>query len=115
MIPIQFWAGDRWFYCTAYADSGATTSVFQMKVAKALGLAEKDGRHSLITVGDGDKMAILVYRLRVRFSNLVFTADVGFSNTLGVDFNIIGRASFFERFRICFNDHDKVMTTLRLF
>ena len=107
--------GERWFYCMAYLDSGASASVFQMKVAKALGLSKRAGQKRFITVGDGDQMPVFYYRLRVRFSNFVFWAQVGFSEALGTGFNIIGRASFFERFRICFNDHDKVLTTLRLF
>ena len=90
-------------------------SVFQMKVAKTLGLEKRKGKKLDITVGDGDHMPILVYHLKVRFSELTFMARVGFSDSLGVGFNIIGRASFFERFRICFNDHDKVLTTLRLY
>ena len=98
-----------------YADSGASISVFQMKVARSLELSKKDGKPLAITVGDGNKMSLLVYSIRVRFSNLVFTAQIGFSEQLGVGFNIIGRTSFFERFRVCFNDHDQKVTTLRLF
>ncbi|MBI3540597.1 MAG: hypothetical protein HY073_00370 [Deltaproteobacteria bacterium] len=115
VIPIQFWAEGRWFYSMGYVDSGASFSVFQMKVARSLGLSKSSGRHTDITVGDGDKMKVVLYPLRVRFSNFAFTAQVGFSDDLGVGFNIIGRTSFFERFRICFNDHEKKVTTLRLF
>lgn len=90
-------------------------SVFHMKTAKALGLERRKGKEMVVTVGDGDQMPVSIYRLKVRFSDFVFWAQVGFSEALGTGFNIIGRASFFDRFRICFNDLNKVVTTLRLF
>lgn len=107
--------GDRWFYSTGYVDSGAGVSVFNMKIAKALGLDRNKGKAIKVTVGDGDQMSVALYRLKIRFSEFIFWAQVGFSEALGTEFNIIGRASFFERFRICFNDHDRLVTTLRLF
>ncbi len=67
-----------------------------------------------MTVGDGDAMPVLVYKLKVRFAEHAFKAEIGFSDKLGVGFNIVGRASFFQRFKICFNEHDKVVSTLRI-
>ena len=115
IVPIEFLAKERKIYSLGYVDSGATLSVFQMKMARSLGLSEKKGKRMEITVGDGDKLPLLVYNLKIRFSNHTFYASIGFSDRLGVGFNIIGRSSFFERFRICFNDHDKMLSTLRLY
>jgi len=35
---------------------------------------------------------------------LEFEAVIGFSEGLGIGFNIMGRKDFFEKFRVCFND-----------
>jgi len=36
-----------------------------------------------------------------------FPADIGFSKQLGIGFNLLGRRSFFDRFKICFDDGKK--------
>jgi len=37
---------------------------------------------------------------------------IGFSKQLGIGFNIIGRKDVFERFRICFDEKEKVVEFL---
>jgi hypothetical protein len=38
------------------------------------------------------------------------TAPIGFSERLGVGFNILGRTGIFDKFQVCFNDHDRKVT-----
>ena len=37
-------------------------------------------------------------------------APIGFSELLGVGFNILGRTGIFDKFQVCFNDHDRKWT-----
>ena len=42
--------------------------------------------------------------------NISFNAVIGFSQKLGVGFNLLGRRSIFERFVIVFDDNKKQIT-----
>jgi len=37
-------------------------------------------------------------------------SKVGFSEKLGVGFNLLGRAGVFDRFKVCFQERERVLT-----
>jgi len=47
--------------------------------------------------------------LEVKIGEITFKATIGFSKQLGIRFNIIGRKDFFERFKVCFDEREKVV------
>ena len=65
----------------------------------------------MIRVGDGKQIPVYLHKLPVRFAGHKFTAVIGFSQNLGVGFSLLGRADFFDRFRICFNDKERSLET----
>ncbi len=109
IISLGIWTGERWVICEAYVDSGATYSIFHTDVAALLGLTYRKGRKIFVKVGDGGLIPVYLHQLPVRFANVKFNALLGFSESLGVGFNLLGRVSFFEKFKICFNDKEKVI------
>jgi len=48
--------------------------------------------------------------LKVKFAGHEFNARLGFSDKLGVEFNLLGRASFFSKFMVCFNDKHRFLS-----
>ena len=94
----------------AYVDSGASYSIFKPEIAQMLGLKFSKGHKILLTVGDGGMIPVYLHNLTVKFANHQFVASIGFSDKLGVEFNLLGRASFFKKFMICFNDKDKFLS-----
>lgn len=54
---------------------------------------------------------IIVYthRLEIQIGDEEFNAMIGFSRRLGIGFNIIGRKDIFERFKVCFDEKEKVV------
>lgn len=114
IVDIQIWTGGRWVKFDAYVDSGATYTIFHSNKAEILGLNFRNGRRITIRVGDGKLIPVYIHKLPVEFSGQKFTAIIGFSESLGVGFNLLGRISFFDRFRICFNDKEKVVDTTLL-
>lgn len=93
-----------WYDVLAYVDSGAGYSVFHADYAKALGIDLKSGKKINLVVGDGSKIETFVHKLPVRFAGKEFTAEISFSPSLGIGTNILGMKSFFDKFRICFNN-----------
>ena len=48
--------------------------------------------------------------LKLQIGDREITAPIGFSERLGVGFNILGRTGIFDKFQVCFNDHDRKVT-----
>jgi len=109
IVNLEVWSDGRWIGIEAYVDSGATYSIFHTDVAEIMSLDYRQGRKIMIRVGDGKQIPVYLHKLPVQFAGHKFTAVIGFSQSLGVGFNLLGRVDFFDRFRICFNDKENFL------
>ncbi len=87
----------------ALADSGATLSVFRPEIGGALGIAMKRGI-PITLEGIGGRILGYRHTLSAAIAEYRFSLPVVFSYELRVSLNILGRAGFFEEFRIVFNE-----------
>lgn len=110
IVYLQVWTGNRWLYLQAYVDSGASWTIFHADVAQLLGVKLSQGRRRAMALGNGNTISIVLHRVRVRFAGREFTIPVGFSETLKIGFNLLGRAGVFDRFVMCFNDRARLLT-----
>ena len=110
IVYLQVWTGNRWLYLQAYVDSGASWSVFHADVAEMIGLKLSRATRRYMSLGNGSTIPIYFQHVRVRFAGQEFSAPVGFSEILHVGFNLLGRAGFFDRFVMCFDDRAKRLT-----
>lgn len=53
---------------------------------------------------------VYLHDLEVQLGEERFTGTIGFSEKLGIGFNLIGRVSFFNRFKVCFDEHKFLVT-----
>jgi hypothetical protein len=113
IIYLQAWTGNRWLYLQAYVDSGASWSVFHLDVAQLLGIKLNTAKRRYVTLGNGSVLPVYLHPMKVRFAGAEFEAPAGFSDTLSVGFNLLGRSGFFTRFQMCFDDRRKVLTVVR--
>lgn len=104
IVTLKVLGKEGWVELEAYIDSGASFSIFHKDRADVLGINYETGQEIFVTVGDGGLLKVYLHKLKVELANEKFTASMGFSNQLGVGFNLLGRKSFFDRFLICFND-----------
>ena len=114
LVYLQAWTGNRWLYLQAYVDSGASWSVFHVDVAQLLGIKLSRAKRRYVTLGNGSVLPVYLHRIRVRFAGTEFTAPAGFSDALRMGFNLMGRAGFFDRFLMAFNDRARLLTVTRL-
>ena len=114
IIYLQAWTGDRWLYLQAYVDSGAYWSIFHLDVAQLLGIKLSRATRRYVTLGNGSVLPVYLQRIKVRFAGMEFMAPAGFSDALRMGFNLMGRAGFFTRFTMCFNDRARTLTVTRL-
>lgn len=110
IIPIGVKLGDRWERIEVYVDSGAAYSVFQASVARQVGFDFQTGRQVLLQVGSGTLIRIFLHDLEVQLGAERFIGQIGFSEQLGVKLNVLGKAGFFDRFRICFQEPQGFLT-----
>jgi hypothetical protein len=114
IVYLQVWTGDRWLYLQAYVDSGASWSVFHLDVAQLLGVKLARAKRRYVTLGNGSVLPIYLQRIKVRFAGEEFRVPAGFSDALRMGFNLMGRAGFFTRFAMSFNDRTRLLTVTRL-
>ncbi len=103
IIPLEMLSkGGEWIEFHAYIDSGAGYSVFHSDHAEVLGLKLEEGRKIFFTIGDGAQIPAYIHKIKVKFAGAEFIAEIAFSKNLGVGTNLLGLASFFEKFTFCF-------------
>jgi len=110
IIPVSINGHRLW----VFVDSGATFSTLSADEAVRIGIDWQSGRRQMIVVGDGSYIPTFIHDLPIQIGNVQITAPIGFSERLGVGFNLLGRAGVFNHFEICFNDHDCRVTFQQL-
>ena len=110
MIPISFKGKVSWHDAWTFVDSGATYSIFHPKELEGTGIEYKQGRKQMIIVGDGSFIPVNFLKLSIKIGDSEVDATIGFSEHLGVGFNLLGRKDIFDKFKVCFNDSKKVVS-----
>lgn len=64
----------------------------------------------MIVVGDGSFIPTYLHDLPIQIGTSELTVPVGFSERLGVGFNLLGRTGVFDQFQVCFNDRARKVT-----
>jgi hypothetical protein len=106
IIPITIQNHKVW----VYVDSGATFSMIGAAEANDMGIDWQSGRRQMVVVGDGSFIPVFVHNLLVEIGGTQLTIPIGFSERLGVGFNLLGRTGVFNQFEVCFNDHARKVT-----
>jgi hypothetical protein len=78
--------------------------------ANDMGIDWQNGRRQMVVVGDGSFIPVFVHNLPVKIGGTQLTIPIGFSERLGVGFNLLGRTGVFNQFEVCFNDHARKVT-----
>ncbi len=110
IIPVQLQNRGDWFELWAFVDSGATFSIFAAREALDMGLDLSQAMRRMIIVGDGSFIPVLFVKLPMRIGEIELNVEVGFSEKLGVGFNLLGRKDVFNAFRVCFSDEKKIIS-----
>ena len=58
---------------------------------------------------NGGFIPVYLHDIEVQMGAERFIAKVGFSEKLGVGFNLLGRAGIFDRFKICFQESQGIL------
>lgn len=106
IIPIKL-KGKEWIEFKAFVDTGAGYSIFTFDIAEVLGINAEEGKKEFVKIGDGSFIEVFTFKIPVEIAEKEFEAKIGFSRSLGVGFNIVGRQDVFEKFKVCFDDSER--------
>ena len=110
IIPITIQDHKVW----VYVDSGATFSMISAVEAIDMAIDWSAGRRQMVVVGDGSFIPVYLHDLSIQIGDWHIQAPVGFSERLGVGFNVLGRRGIFDQFQVCFNDRARRVTLQKL-
>jgi hypothetical protein len=110
MITVGLRLDETWYPISVYVDSGAAYTVLHADIARGAGFVYRTGSHIYLQVGDESFIPVYLHDLELQIGPERFVARVGFSERLGVTFNLLGRESVFSRFTICFQERQGILT-----
>ena len=110
IIPLTILAHKLW----AFVDTGSIYTLLRVDEARRLGIDWERGRRQMIVVGDGSFIPSYIHNLSIHIGPWEVRAPVGFSERLGVGFNVLGRTGIFDQFQVCFNDRARRVTFQKL-
>ena len=64
----------------------------------------------MIVVGDGSFIPASFVVLPMHIGEVEMKVEVGFSDKLGVGFDLLGRRDVFNVFRVCFSDEERIIS-----
>jgi len=79
-----------------------------------MGIDWSAGRRQMVVVGDGSFIPVYLHNLSLHIGDWHIQAPIGFSERLGVGFNVLGRTGVFNQFQVCFNDRARHVTFQKL-
>ncbi len=102
IVPIVLFHDTHKLVTRGLVDSGANFSVFNARVAKALGIDLRTGEK--IELHGLGRAVGYVHQISMALNKFRFDARVVFSDELTVSLNILGRSDFFQPFLVTFDE-----------
>ena len=65
-------------------------------------------------IGNGNLIAVYLHSVGFKLGDEHFNALIGFSEELGIGFNLLGRLRIFDELMFCFDDHHQVLYVSRI-
>lgn len=105
-VGIVFFKNRNVARSLALIDSGATISIFNSDIADKLDIIIENGEKTTLG-GVGGRIIGYIHKIKVRVAGKSFICPVVFSREYKVSFNLLGRDTFFEKFKITFDEAKK--------
>lgn len=110
IISLGLKLQNKWYPFDFYVDSGSEYSILRAEIADIVGFNYRTGSRISLQVGDGSLIQVYLHELEVQLGKEKFSCPIGFSQQLGVDFNVLGKRGVFDRFKICFQQNPGLIT-----
>lgn len=108
IVDLLIYHKDRVERTSALIDSGATISVFKDEFAQKLRIEIEKGKETYLG-GVGGRIKGYIHKIKIQISGKKFICPVVFSHEYLVSLNLLGRDTFFKKFRIIFEEKKKLL------
>lgn len=106
IVPVTLVYQTKFVVTSGLVDSGANISLFRPEVAAALSIQIKKGKEIELR-GLGGKVKGYLHKIDFLVAGVSFRSELVFLEKEMVNFNLLGRKGFFERFQIHFDETSK--------
>jgi len=106
IISVSLSKGSYKTKVSALIDSGASISIFGEDTANELNIHIEKGEKRMLG-GVGGRIVGYVHKIKMKVAGKSFICPVVFSREYKVSFNLLGRDTFFEKFKITFDEKNK--------
>jgi len=103
IIPFIVRSNEEFVPVNALVDSGATISLFNADIGRALKIDIEKGEKFYPT-GISGKIPTYIHEVIIKIGDYEVKTKVAFTDELAVKINLLGRESIFENFAVLFND-----------
>ena len=108
IIPVVIIKNDKKINTSAVVDSGASISIFNSSVTTPIELDIESGEKHIFQ-GASAKLIGYIHAVRMVVGDKEFECNVAFSDELSTSFNLLGRETVFNNFRVCFDETGKTV------
>jgi len=105
-IPIVLRYGYKKSWAAPLLDTGADVTILHKVDAIVLGLNWEEGVDRSFDNADGSSFQVKEFRIEIEISGVRFPARVCFSDMMGFEKRLLGRADVFRRFLITICERD---------
>jgi hypothetical protein len=110
VIPVTLSMGKKEIRFPGLVDSGADESTFPAWIAKTLGHDLYAGKKKIFS-GIGGSVLSYQHRTQIMLEEIKLEVDIYYSHEWDdMPFGLLGQASFFSHFDICFNYREKFIS-----
>lgn len=103
IIQVKIIANGEEVNTPAIVDSGASISIFSGSVARQIGINTESGEKRIFQ-GASAKLIGYIHKVAMIIAGKKIDCKVAFSDELSTSFNLLGRATVFDKFIIAFNE-----------
>ncbi|MFH1751980.1 MAG: retropepsin-like aspartic protease [archaeon] len=109
IIPIKLQGPQKFVETNALVDSGSTISVFSHEVAELAGIDYK--KHKVVyPLGASGRIKAHLVELNVGVGIHKIKCKALFSDNLKAKFNLLGMQGFFDYFKVCFDNKNRLLS-----
>lgn len=108
IIPLAIAEDAKKINTSAIVDSGASISIFNSGTGRELGL-DIDSGEKHIFQGASAKLIGYIHKVKLVMAGKEFECKIAFSDELSTSFNLLGRETVFNNFKVCFDEAEKSM------
>jgi len=108
IIPVTVVKDGKKINTSAVVDSGASISIFQGGFGRLINIDIESGEKRIFQ-GASAKLIGYIHNVKLTLTDKEFDCKIAFSDELSTSFNLLGRETVFDNFKVCFDEAERIV------